>query len=88
MAVALTPIWGPLACDVLSAATQPPGVCRSPIGKSPGGSDCYLDHRPDDRATGRSLDRFLTARETGPTAAGVAINIRESEPLSGWYRRG
>ena len=30
-------------------------------------------------ATGRSLDRFLTARETGPTAAGVAINVRESE---------
>ena len=45
------------------------------------------DH-PDDRATGRSLDRFLTARETGPTAAGVAINVRESEPLPGWYRRG
>src|SRR5205823_2107857 len=43
---------------------------------------------PDDRATGRSLDRFLTARETGPTAAGVAINVRESEPLPGWYRRG
>ena len=32
--------------------------------------------------------RLLTARETRPTAAGVAINVRQSEPLPGWYRRG
>src|SRR5437667_11357282 len=32
-------------------------------GKFPDGSLCYLDHRPDDRATGRTLDQFLTVRE-------------------------
>jgi len=33
---------------------------RDAEGKSPDGSLCYLDHRPDERATGRSLDSFLT----------------------------
>src|SRR5256884_777277 len=29
-------------------------------GKFPGGSLCYLGHRPDEGATGRTLDPFLT----------------------------
>ena len=36
---------------------------RADGGKSPDGSLCYLDHRPDDRATGRTLDRFLKVHE-------------------------
>ena len=30
-------------------------------GKFPDGSLCYLDHRPDERATGRMVHRLLTS---------------------------
>src|SRR5437879_4357773 len=42
-------------------------------GKFPGGSLCYLGHRPDEGATGRTLDPFLTVRG-GPRLAAITVS--------------
>ena len=41
---------------------QPLGVCPLPLGKAPDGSLCYVNHRPDEAATGQSLHPSLTGQ--------------------------